>query len=66
MSLRIALAVANAARAEGVSRVERETDWSEAEMRAEQWDPGAFFFFRVSRGGADSVVVYLPLEACSK
>ena len=42
VSLRIAVAVANAARSEGVSKAFRETDWTEDEMREEQWDPGGF------------------------
>ncbi|KAI5478740.1 malic enzyme, mitochondrial [Pseudohyphozyma bogoriensis] len=35
----VATAVANAARAEGIAGVERETDWEEDELRQRQWDP---------------------------
>lgn len=40
VSLQIATAVANAARKEGVSLVERKEDWTDAEIREFQWDPG--------------------------
>ncbi|KAL8293726.1 hypothetical protein RQP46_000427 [Phenoliferia psychrophenolica] len=39
VSVKVAAAVANAARSEGVSKVERETDWTEDEIREIQWDP---------------------------
>lgn len=39
ISVTLATAVANAARAEGLSKVVRDEDWTEEEMRHEQWDP---------------------------
>lgn len=40
VSVKIATAVANAARAEGVSNAKRTTDWTDDEIRTRQWDPG--------------------------
>lgn len=40
VSVKVATAVANAARAEGVAKVQRDSDWTEAEVRESQWDPG--------------------------
>lgn len=39
VSVKVATAVANAARAEGVSRAKRTTDFTEDELRAMMWDP---------------------------
>lgn len=39
ISVKVATAVANAARAEGVSMIKRETDFEEEEVRERQWDP---------------------------
>lgn len=40
VSVNIATAVANAARKEGISNVQRDEDWTEEEVRERQWDPG--------------------------
>lgn len=39
VSIKIAVAVANAAREEGVSMVRRDKDWTDDEVREAQWDP---------------------------
>ncbi|BGP13175.1 hypothetical protein JCM10213_000245 [Rhodosporidiobolus nylandii] len=39
VSVKVAVAVANAARAEGVSRLDRDEDFTEDEIRNHQWDP---------------------------
>ncbi|GAA5918126.1 hypothetical protein JCM1841_005263 [Sporobolomyces salmonicolor] len=39
VSVKVATAVANAAREEGVSQVAKDEDWTEDEIRNHQWDP---------------------------
>ncbi|GAA6064064.1 hypothetical protein JCM10212_007038 [Sporobolomyces blumeae] len=39
VSVKVATAVANAARDEGVSQVERDEPWTEDDIRGHQWDP---------------------------
>ncbi|GAA5854204.1 hypothetical protein JCM5353_002801, partial [Sporobolomyces roseus] len=39
VSVKVATAVANAAREEGVSQVQQDEPWTEDDIRGHQWDP---------------------------
>lgn len=49
ISVKVAVAVANAALDEGLSRLGRTDRFTEEEIRSFQWDPGALDLWRVSR-----------------
>jgi len=68
ISVKVAVAIANAAREEGVSQIQREDEFTEDEVRNYQWDPGACSSSRLlcrvaERADVDaSLAVYRPLE----
>lgn len=70
ISCKIATAVANAAREEGVAGVKRDAPFTEEEIRARQWDPGEFDPLcqvpRRARSLTLSSPVYRPLEFVEK